>query len=290
MKSILFFLLASLPATIVAQSYNVLLIPDSLKKNANIIVRENSLEMEIKSPAKATVKERRVYTIMNEAGARYADYTTRYDNFFSINYIDAYLYDAMGKEIKHVKKKDMQDRSGVGEESLMDDARYKEYDFYYKTYPYTVAFEEEDDVNGLLYFNSWIPLFAPNMSVAFSKYVITAPKDYLIRYRPRNCSIQPVIKEDGNKKIYTWQLSNLTAITRESSAPDLNEIVPNVSFAPSVFEVDNYKGDMSTWEGFGKFIYQLLQNRDVLPDDIKTKVHQLAESYKRRAAKNLCAI
>ena len=37
---------------------------------------------------------------------------------------------------------------------------------------------------------------------------------------------------------------------------------------------------MNTWEGFGKFISELLKGRDVLPDDIKVKVHQLTDQLK----------
>ena len=280
MKKIVQLFLLIMPASLLAQAYNVLLIPDSLKKNADMVVRTDEHIMEIKSPGKATIKEKHAYTILNETAAKYAGYTSHYDKFTSINYFNASLYDAMGKEIKHVKKKDMQDLSGTGDESLMDDSRYKEYDFYCRTYPYTVEYEEEDDIDGILYFDGWMPLRAPNMSVALSKYIIIAPKDYVVRYRSSNCSVQPVITEDGNKKIYTWQMKDLPAITRETNAPDMNEIAPNIRFAPSDFEVQGYKGNMSTWAGFGKFIYELLQGRDVLPEDIKAKVHQLTDQLK----------
>lgn len=280
MKNTLLLLLFILPLGICAQVYNVLLIPDSLKKNADVVVRADEQVTEIKSPGKATIKERHVYTILNENGAKYAAYYSHYDKFTSINYINAALYDAAGKEIKHVKKKDMQDISGSGEENLMDDTRYKEFDFYCHTYPYTVEYEEEDDVDGILYFSGMMPLYAAGMSVQNSKYIIAAPKDYVVRYRAANCSIKPTVTEDGNRKTYTWQMNNLSAITPETNAPDINEIVPNISFAPSIFEVEGYKGNMSDWAGFGKFIYELLKGRDVLPDDIKTKVHQLTDQLK----------
>ena len=79
---------------------DVLLIPDSLRKNADLVVRTNETILEIKSPGKAVLKERHAYTILNESAADYADYVSRYDKFTSINYINASLYDAMGKEIE----------------------------------------------------------------------------------------------------------------------------------------------------------------------------------------------
>ncbi|HEX9512320.1 MAG TPA: DUF3857 domain-containing protein [Puia sp.] len=261
----------------IAQSYNVLLIPDSLKKNARAVVREDEYVLEIKSPARAITKNHSVYTILNENGDNIGGFGSGYDKFTSINAISGYLYDAMGKELKHVKKKDMEDRSYVAEGTLMDDDRYKAYDFYYRVYPYTVSFDEEKEVNGILDFLDWKPLYNSGISTQHSKYVIIAPKDYKVRYKPVNCHYQPVITESGDKKIYTWEAANLPARTKEFAGPSWNEIAPHVLLAPSEFEAQGYKGDMSTWTDFGKFINQLRAGRDVLPEDIKKKVHELTD-------------
>jgi hypothetical protein len=272
--------LLGLGVQVSAQSYNVALIPDSLKKDARAIVRDEEYILEIKSPGKAVLKERHVYTVFNEGGDNIGGYTSFYDQFTSISSITGTLYDGMGKELKRVKKKDMEDRSYVSAESLMDDYRYKAYNFYCKLYPYTVAFEEEDDLNGLLHFDSWQPLYSPGISTQHSKYIIIAPAGYQVRYKPVNCDIQPVITTAGDKKIYTWETSNLPARSREFAGPAWKEIAPHVLFAPSDFEVQGYKGDMSSWQNFGKFINQLRTGRDVLPDDIKKKVHELTDNLK----------
>jgi Domain of Unknown Function with PDB structure (DUF3857)/Transglutaminase-like superfamily len=277
MKNLFLILLFLIPVAIAAQSYNVLFIPDSLKKNADVVVRYDERILEIKSAAKATVKEHHVYTILDEPGSKYGSYSSYYDKFTSISSISGTLYDAMGKELKHVKKKDMQDLSGGDEESLMVDTRYKVNDFYYRSYPYTVDYEEEDDINGILDFSDWMPLSNSAMSVQDSKYIIIAPKDYKIRFKQFNCSIQPVITETADKKIYTWQIKNLPAIATESYAPSWREIVPNILFAPSDFEAEGYKGNMSTWQDYGKFLFLLLKGRDLLPANIKTKVHELTD-------------
>jgi hypothetical protein len=268
------------PPGLLAQSYNALLIPDSLKKEARAVRREDEMILEIKSPSRAITKERHVYTILNENGDNIGGYTSRYDKFTSINSISGYLYDASGKELKHIKKKDMEDRSYVSEGTLMDDERYKEYNFYYRTYPYTVAYEEEDEINGILDFSDWSPLYNSGISTQHSKYVIIAPKDYVVRYKPVNCSFQPVIAESGDKKTYTWEVSNLPAKLTEPHGPRWREMAPHVLMAPSDFEAQGYKGNMSSWENFGKFINQLRIGRDVLPEDVKKKVHELTDNLK----------
>lgn len=280
MKKLFLLVVILLPLGLLAQQYNVLLIPDSLKKNADVVVRYDEEIMEIKSPAKASVTKKRVYTILNEAGKRYAGSYCAYDKFESINSVSATLFDAMGKELKHVKKKDMQDVSGDDEMSLMVDTRYKINNFYYRNYPYSVAYEEDKDLEGLLFFDDWRPVKSSSFAVQHSKYVIIAPKDYEVRYKAYNFPAPPVITESGNKKTYTWEIKNLPAITLESSCPSLTELVPNVMFAPSDFEAEGYKGNMSTWLNYGKFVNLLYNKRDVLPDNIKATVHQLTDNLK----------
>jgi len=280
MKNVLLVFSFIIPPGLFAQQYNVLLVPDSLRKNANVVVRYEERILEIKSPGKATEKERHVFTVLDESAADYGRYVTYYGRFNSINYVNCTLFDAFGKELKHMKKKDMLDRSVDDQMSLMLDQRAKECNFFYRTYPYTVDFEEEDDVDGILDFSDWMPLHDPSMSVQLSRYVIIAPKDYRIRYKTNNCGIKPVITENGGKTIYTWEIKNLPAISMESNAPPLSELVPNVMFAPSDFEAEGYKGNMDTWQDYGKFIYQLVKGRDVLPANIKAKVHELTDGLK----------
>ena len=280
MRNYFFLIVLALPMSLSAQLYNVQLIPDSLKKNANMVKRFDEITIEIRSPGKAIMREHYVYTILDESGSRFAKYTSSYDKFVGINTISGILYDAAGKEIKRIKKKDMQDISGSDEETLMTDRRYKHNDFYFNTYPYTTEYEEEDEINGIRGFPDFDPLNAPGVSVEISRYVIIAPKDYEVRYKPFNCSITPDIKETGDKKIYTWEMKNLPAKPNEVMAPLWSDLVPFVKMAPSDFEADGYKGNMSTWENYGKFINQLLSGREELPDDIKKKAHELTDNLK----------
>ena len=280
MKSILSYCLLLLSPALSAQSYNVALIPDSLKKNARAIVREEEMILEIKSPAKAVTREHHVYTIFNENGDNIGGFTSWYDKFTSINSISGTLYDAMGKALKKVKKKDMEDKSAVSSNDLADDGRYKEYNFYCRVYPYTVDYEEEDEINGVLDFPDWKPLYSSGISTQHSKYTIVAPKDYRVRYKLMNGAREPVITEKDDKKIYTWEISNLPARSTEIAGPRWREIAPCVLIAPSDFEAQGYKGNMSTWESYGKFISQLRMGRDVLPEDIKKKVHELTDNLK----------
>jgi len=277
MKAILACLLIGASFQLTAQNYNVLLIPDSLRKSARAIIREEEMVVDIKSPSKVVTKEHHVYTIFNENGDNIGGFAAFYGRFSVINSVSGTLYDAMGKTVRKMKKKDMEDKSAVGGNDLFVDERYKEFNFYCRDYPYTVDYEEEDEINGLLGLPEWRPLYNSGISTQYSKYVIIAPKDYTVRYKLMNGAPPPVITESADKKTYTWESKNLPARLMENHGPRWNEIAPYVLIAPSDFEAQGYKGNMSSWENFGKFIDQLRSGRDQLPDDIKRKVHELTD-------------
>ena len=173
-----FFLLAGFiffPALIKAQDNNALFIPDSLRKDADVVNRDEEYVLTIKSPSKYTVYEKHVYTILNSAASEYADYKTYYDKFCTINSISGRMFNYMGKEIKHTKKSEWKDNSYYDGISLLSDARYKENEFFSADYPYTIEYEEEDDYNGTKDFPTWRPQKYPYMSVQSSRFTIIAP-------------------------------------------------------------------------------------------------------------------
>ncbi|MBI2730100.1 MAG: DUF3857 domain-containing protein [Sphingobacteriales bacterium] len=266
--------------TLFAQEFMALLIPDSLKQGADVVKRYEEYVLEIKSPGKAKIYERHVYTILNEAARSYTKYRTYYDKFTSINSVSGTLYNFFGKEIKHLKKKDWQDMSTYDGISLMTDNRVKVNEFFYTEYPYTVDYEEEDETEGVLDFTDWYPVSAYRMSVQQSKYTIIAPSNYEVRYKQMNFTTAPTITEKDGKKIYTWEIKNIPAYKYEEAAPYIQEIVPNIHFAPSALEAEGYVGNMTSWESYGKFFYQLVKGRDALPADIKSKVHELTDNLK----------
>jgi len=285
MRRTLYWLLLLVPGPAFAQNYSTASIPDSLRKGARAVLREQEVILEIKSPGKATEKERRVLTILNPEADGFAGYVSQYDKFDDISSIGGVLYDSLGKTIKKVKRKDMEDKGYEDGYSLATDARYLEHNFYCQNYPYTVDYQEEDAIDGIRGFGGWMPLIASEVSTQHSKYTVIAPRNYKLRWELLNGAQPPVITESGDKKIYTWEAQNLPARRTESSGPVWRDIVPYVMLGPSEFEAQGYKGDMSTWQGYGKFIEQLRIGRDVLPEEVKRQVHALTDTISDRRRK-----
>jgi len=280
----LFYILLLVPCSLMApcglraQNYSTALIPDSLRKGAEAVLREEEIVLEIKSPGKAVEKKRKVYTILNANGDDEAQYVTEYDKFHSVSEVEGILYDGLGKVLRKARRKDMQDRSYVEESSLATDDRYLLHNFYCQLYPYTVAYQEEQDFDGIGGFENWWPLVGPDIATQHSKYVVIAPKEYTVRYLMLNGAPAPTITEEKDKRIYTWEAWNMPARKTESHGPGWREIAPYVMIGPSDFELDGNKGNMSTWLDYGKFVTRLWSGRDILPPNIKQQVHALTDT------------
>ncbi len=283
--NILMLFLSLLTLNGLAQKFPASSISDSLIENANMVVRLEEQSYEIRSTGKVVSHERHVYTILNEKGGRYATYRTHYNNkSVFINSVSAYMYDASGKEIRHFKKKDMEDQPAFDGSSFVNDERLKAGSFYSNNYPYTVDFEEEDELTELIQISNWYPQGNLKISVERSVYSVTAPADYNIRYRMMNSDIKPLIEEKGGKKSFTWEIHNLAAY---EDAPYVNFLsyTPNLMIGLGDVEMGGYKGNMSTWNDYARFYGSLQKGRDILPEETKQKVHELTRDIQDPATK-----
>ena len=257
--------------------YAVSKISPALLKNANAVLRYENIKFEVLSTKEAVETNHYVITILNENGDDWAQFSEYYDKLREINSVEGFLYDANGKQLKKVKTKDLQDLSGVSDYSLMDDNRVKTHNFYYRAYPYTIEYEVEIHYKNTLFFPMWSPQGGEKLSVEHSEMNIVCPSDYQFRYKAFKYNSDPVITTEKNKRISTWFAENMPAIVKEPFGPLWHDLTTVVIFGPTEFQVGDYKGNMATWQDFGKFVYALKQGRDGLPDNVKQTVHQLTD-------------
>ncbi|HMH31419.1 MAG TPA: DUF3857 domain-containing protein [Puia sp.] len=256
--------------------YAVTNIPPNLLKSANIIKRKEEIRFEILNAGNATEYRKYVLTVLNDNGNEHALLTEGYDKLISIESITGALYDAAGKKIKSIKKSDIEDLSGTGG-SLITDIRIKHHNFYCKSYPYTVEYEVEIKFNFTMFFPGWTPIEDQNYAVQESKLTVVCPVDYKFRFKTFNYSEAPQIQTKKSLREYTWEVKDLPAVVWEFAHPEWNEVTPTVLLGPEQFEAEGYKGNMQSWQDYGKFVYALKAGRDQLPDEIKLKVHQLTD-------------
>jgi hypothetical protein len=123
----------------------------------------------------------------------------------------------------------------------------------------------------------WTPQGGDRLSVERSYVTIMCPENYQFRYKAFHYKDDPFVVTENKKKSSTWTVNNMPAFTRESYQPPLHEVTTVVIFAPTEFQLGDYHGNMQSWQDFGKFIYALKRGRDVLPLNIKSRVHELTD-------------
>jgi transglutaminase-like putative cysteine protease len=255
-------------------------IADSLRKDAGMVKRSDITEIDIESPRKAKIHRKYVYTILNSTGDQYANISTFYDKFNDLNDVTAILYDADGKVIKKIRKNDMEDWSVAGSGILMTDSRIRFYHFSWRSYPYSVSFEEEKQLNGLFNLPDWRPQPSHDVAVEGSSLVVRVPPGYPLRYKQYHYPGQPGTTDEKGGTTYTWEMRDRPAANSEPFAPAWFRTETSIRLAPGDFEEAGYKGRLYSWTDLGKFIGDLYRGRDQLPAEARAKVHQLTDGLK----------
>ena len=286
MKCLLLMLL--LPVLAVGQDqYKAIAIPTGLRDRADAVVRLHETTFTVKSPGQAVQTVHSVVTVLKPAGDDHAKRVVPYDKFDRIADLEGTLYDENGVVIKKLKKADIEDYSSYNDINFYDDNRYKVAQFPRQpSYPYTVEFRIVTASRNLMFYPQWQPQQADAEAVERATFVVDMPPNLALRYKVFN--LPEPRKTPGyepGRIQYSWQVENLAARESEPSAPPRHELRPSVFTAPTEFEVQDYRGNLRTWNDLGQFYNTLNVNRDALPDDVRQRVVTLAATEKTTAAK-----
>jgi Domain of Unknown Function with PDB structure (DUF3857)/Transglutaminase-like superfamily len=256
-------------------------IPEELKKNADVVFRQDEMTFTILSKSKASMHVHKVITIFNDKGKDHSVEVIGYDKLSKIASFKATAYDAAGNVLKKLKSNEIYDQSAFDGFSLYSDNRLKAAVLTQGTYPYTVEFEYEIDYKYLFMIPGFVLLPDERISVQHSSYELIYPKELKPRFRISNIDSAPHVSvtKDGSESS-RWEFENVKPIKFESMGPPRADLVSSIMTAPSQFEYDGYLGNMNSWDEFGTWISSLNKGRNVLPDETKQKVLQLTAGKK----------
>jgi hypothetical protein len=245
--------------------YDAALIPDSLKTNAHVVLRESEENFTVFSPSKATNKVHKVVTVLDEQGKSELMFYVWSFSFVKLDDASINVYDAKGTPIQHIKERQMTEE-GYGE-GLIDDAQVTYFSVAAPAYPITLEINYTVNYKGLEKYPSFV-LDNTERSIQQSSYILTIPKSMNVRYQDPRLTVQPQVSDsDKASRIYTWKVSGIKAVSDQ--AWSASNIVPQVYIAPTQFEMGGLAGQMSTWREYGQWIYDLNKETFALPDASK---------------------
>lgn len=259
------------------QDYTVNTIPDSLKKNANAVIRDLNQTYIQTDANNGIYTVNKVVTILNRKGDDYAHFVISTDKFSELTKFSGILRDASGKIIKKIKKGDL-----VYSSLEFDSFTTGSFNIYYEcqspSYPFTIKYSYEvKDKNGILGYPLFYPTTGANLAVENISFKLEAPESAKVRYHS-NCNYQIDKSSSNGKDIFQVKGSNIPAIEEETWQPKRKELYPNITFAPSYFCYDSHCGNMNNWDNYGKWVSQLLQGRDILPSDLVAQLKEMTNN------------
>jgi hypothetical protein len=257
---------------------SVLTIPDSLKQNANSVVRFYNTNIELVSHRKMIIKVKKAITILNKLGDDESEITVYYDNNRKIKSLKAVAYNSFGNQIKKISKKDFKDYSAADGFSLFNDNRLKHYNYIPISYPYTIYYEYEIESPNTAHIPKWYPIGSYNQSVQQSTYHLAFPNNLTIKKIKKRFD-QFAIKSKEENNSLSFEIDNSVAIKYEESCPSFINIMPWLMVASNKFHLEGEDGSANNWKEFGKWRYDNLYNgKDKINESTKEYVNKLVEN------------
>ena len=261
-------------------------ISKEMMQSANVILREYKETFTIEDIGKATHKIYKIYTILNKEGESYAQLSAYEDKFNSIKTFEGKMYDALGRQVDKLKKSEIKEEHYTDYLTLAHDDYIKVGRFNRGEYPYTVEFTLESNQTSTMFYPSFQPQEDENMAIEKAAFEISAPKNLKFRYKEINMPAKSMKSiEAGNTISYQWELNNILPAKREKFSPSFEEQCSSVHFAPNEFSIDKYKGNMNSWEEYGKFQSILNTDRDKLPEETQNQILSITKTCKSKFEK-----
>jgi hypothetical protein len=236
-------------------------IPDSLKTDANAVIRYTMDEITVKAPGREVLKHHSITTVLNEkgddAGELVLFYNRKYDTYTDI---EIKIYSATGQVLKKYHKSDMYDRSASNDETIVTDDRILMLQHAIPSYPTTVEISYEEDISSFTDLGSWVIRPKAEVAVQTANCKVLVNPSVGFRYLPVNINADPEKGTQGDLETYTWQVKNLKAVKPEENVLPW-QLVQKISFATNSFEYYGMPGSFDSWQNFGKWINNL--NADV---------------------------
>lgn len=272
----LFFFITTFCGFSQKPDYSVAQIPDSLKQNANAVVRLDQTDIEIISQRKMKIHSKRVVTVLNEKGQEAINAVEFYNKSRSINSIEATIHDASGKEIKRVKRSDFMDQTATDSGTMFSDNRILYLNYTPTEYPFTICFESDTATSNTAFIPSWIPITDYNLAIEKSILNVAFPDNLGFKKSEKNFSGFKISKTIDSATRLTYQAENILAHKPESEGPAFVQIFPQVLLGLELFNLEGVDGNAKTWKEFGKWYNaEILSGTTEIDEETKNRIKSL---------------
>ena len=277
----LLFFFFFLVSTAQKSQYPTATIADSLKENADAVVRLDQMNITIASQRSMNIKTQRVVSVLNEKGLNHIDAYQHYDKTTAIKSIEAIVYDALGNEIKKIKRKDFRDQSAVSGSTLFSDNRVVFLDYTPVSYPFTIVYNSETETSNTAFIPQFYFLGGHYVSVEKCILNVTFPNNLGFKKKEFQFSGFNIKKTTDTDTKLSYEAGTILAQKSEDFSPSSRDLFPRLMMGLEKFHLEGVDGTATTWEAFGKWYGdKILTGTTILPEETKVKIKALVGDEK----------
>lgn len=242
------------------------------------VVKDAQTEIIVRSETQGSEKQSRTIMVLDSQGEDAAWFFCDCDMFRSLQKFSGEIMDASGKVVRRIKKSELQ--KSEYSYSLMTDDYFYYYKCDYPSYPFTVKYEwTVKHGKGFAGYPAFRPQTEYGQRVEKATYSLLLPEGQVCRTRLVNVGKEEIkvssrLTPEG-RLLVEAEARLLPPLSSELWGLSASELFPMLYLAPASFVLDGSQGDMSTWKEYGKWQYGLLEGRDALSEEQKSKVREI---------------
>jgi hypothetical protein len=269
------FLIIFLSDTMLASDLQVHNIPDSLKKQANSVVRYYRLSINISPQHEMHMSLEWAITVFNPSGNAHIDPVVGYGPSEKISVFEASVFDGAGALIKKFRSSDIQDVHAATQGSLFIDYRVKHLNYTPIQYPYTFVFKLVKKSKNTAFIPIWMPISFYYQSVQQSSFQLNYPEEWTLRASEKNFEDFLVVKND-TKDSYFTEIKNRPAVAPEYLSPLAQNFLPMSRLSLNHISLEGIQGKVDNWSDFGNWYrVNMLSDQSQLSDKTKQELETL---------------
>ncbi|MDO5509180.1 MAG: DUF3857 domain-containing protein [Weeksellaceae bacterium] len=244
-------------------------------KSKSAVVRSEKTELVLLSQDRFEHQYEIVVTVFNSNADHFTSFPIHYIPSTKIKQYYGEVYDADGKIIKKLGKKDFSDYSAVDNSSLYTESRVLVGDFTPTRYPYTIKYFVSLEQSNTAFIPTWQPFSGYNIGVEKSEYIINNPRNLTYFFSLYNQDQFAVRQEKSGNKLHL-AIEKIAGIDYEPMAPQASSFFPYARVALQDFNLISVKGSAKDWKEFGLWYNNnLLNDRMDIPTETKNQIKQL---------------
>lgn len=214
--------------------------------------------------------------INDRSGEAYTEIEIPYSRNCPVTDLSAWIEDANGRIIRHLKKQEITDASAISEISLYEDHYVKKFVLKHNVYPYRIGYTYKTSSRQFLSIASWYPVIGLDVPTRNARLTVTIPEHYPVRVHRSGIGEADTLRMAGMIR-YVWTATFDGGFVQEAYAPHLSAFLPNIQVVPLDFHM-GVNGSALDWKSFGNWQFRLIRGLDELPDQEKAKVAELTRS------------